>query len=207
MRNTQNVFLETIKIYEGRIRNLPYHQKRLERTIQAHYPGANIPELKAHLLSIPTAGTYKCRVLYTDRIQTITFEHYIPKQIRTFTIIESDIDYAYKYANRRALEHLKKSVDTDEIIIQKEGLLTDTSYSNLAFHDGSVWVTPRTPLLEGTMRNKLLKEGKLQQADIGPDNLDQFYDIALINAMIGFQVLKNARIFDSKGKLRFQNSG
>ena len=203
----QKLFLETIKIHEGRIRHLPYHQKRLERTIRAHYPDAKIPELKAHLQSVPTAGIYKCRVLYTDRIQTVTFEHYLPKQVRTFTIIESDIDYAYKYADRSALESLKKGVDTDEIIIQKEGLLTDTSYSNLAFYDGSTWFTPHLPLLKGTMRNRLIEEGRLKEAEIRPEDLDRFCDIALMNAMIEFKVLKNVRIFDSKGKLLFQKEG
>jgi len=207
MQTRTPLFLETIKIHEGRIRNLPYHQKRLEKTIRAHYPGVEIPELKTDLQSVPTAGIYKCRVLYTDRIQTITFEHYLPKPIRTFTIIESDIDYAYKYADRSALEALKVGVSTDEIIIQKEGLLTDTSYSNLAFYDGSTWLTPRSPLLAGTMRSKLLEAGKLQEADITPDDLDRFCDIALMNAMIEFKVLKNVRIFDSKGKLLFQKVG
>ncbi len=207
METTQTLFLETIKIHEGKIRNLPYHQKRLERTIHAHYPSADIPELKTHLQSVPTAGIYKCRVLYTDRIQTVTFEHYVPKQVRTFTIIESDIDYAYKYADRSALEALKKDVNTDEIIIQKEGLLTDTSYSNLAFYDGSVWLTPRLPLLEGTMRNRLIEEGRLKEAEIRPKDLDRFCDIALMNAMIEFKVLKNVRIFNSEGRLLFQKEG
>jgi len=207
MQATQTLFLETIKVHEGRIRNLPYHQKRLEKTIRTHYPKVKTPELKTHLQSVPTAGIHKCRVLYTDHIQTITFEHYLPKQIRTFTIIESDLDYAYKYADRSALEALKEGVSTDEIIIQKEGLLTDTSYSNLAFYDGSTWLTPRSPLLAGTMRSKLLEAGKLHEADITPDDLDRFCDIALMNAMIEFKVLKNVRIFNSEGRLLFQKEG
>ena len=207
MQEKQKLFLETIKIHEGRIRNLPYHQKRLERTIRAHYPDREIPELKAHLQSVPRAGIYKCRVLYTDRIQTVTFEHYIPRQIRTFTIVESDIDYRYKYAHRGALEALKKGVNTDEIIIQKEGLLTDTSYSNLAFYDGSTWFTPHSPLLEGTMRNRLIDEGRLKEAKIKSEDLDHFCDIALMNAMIEFKVLKNVRIFNAEGRLLFQKEG
>ncbi|RUM73401.1 MAG: hypothetical protein DSZ10_03275 [Sulfurovum sp.] len=201
------LFLETIKIHEGSIRHLPYHQQRVARTIRAHYPDANIPQLQTHLQKIPTAGIYKCRILYNDRIQTVTFERYTPKPVRTFTIIESEIDYAYKYADRSTLEALKNSVTTDEIIIQKKGMLTDTSYSNLAFYDGDRWVTPRTPLLQGTMRAKLLEERQLVEEDITVDDLGDFKDVALMNAMIEFKVLKNVRIFDRAGRLRFQKEG
>lgn len=204
---TPLLFLETIKIHEGRIRHLPYHQQRVERTVRAHYPQAEIPQLQRHLQKIPTAGIYKCRILYNDRIQTVTFEHYTPKPVRTFTVIESAIDYAYKYADRSALERLKESVPTDEIIIQKEGLLTDTSYSNLAFYDGNRWITPRSPLLQGTMRAKLLEEGRLIEGEVTLDDLKKFKDIALMNAMIEFKVLKNVRIFDAAGKLCFQKEG
>jgi 4-amino-4-deoxychorismate lyase len=204
---TPPLFLETVKIHEGRIRRLPYHQQRMERTIRAHYPDADIPQLQAQLHKVPTAGIYKCRILYTDRIQTVTFEPYTPKPVRTFTIIESEIDYAYKYADRSHLENLKATIPTDEIIIQKAGLLTDTSYSNLAFYDGTGWLTPRTPLLTGTMRTKLLEEGRIEEADILPDDLHRFKEIALMNAMIEFKVLKNARIFDRSGRLLFQKEG
>jgi len=198
------LFLETIKIHEGSIRHLPYHQQRVARTIRAHSPDATIPQLQTRLQKIPTAGIYKCRILYNDRIQTVTLERYTPKPVHTFTIIESEIDYTYKYADRSTLEALKNSVTTDEIIIQKKGMLTDTSYSNLAFYDGDQWITPRTPLLQGTIRAKLLEEGWLTEEDITLNDLEKFCDVALMNAMIEFKVLKNVMIFDATGRLYFQ---
>ena len=207
MEKPKPLFLETIKIHEGSIRHLPYHQERVDRTVKVHFPNITPPRLSRSLKQVPIAGTYKCRILYSETIQTITFEAYTPKEIRTCTLVETDIEYAYKYADRSALEILKKRYVTDEIIMVKEGFITDTTYSNLAFHDGTKWITPRQPLLPGTMRAKLLKEKKIFEMEITPKDLGSFRDMALLNAMIEFKVLKNIRIYDDEKKVLFQKEG
>lgn len=204
MHQTAPLFLETIRIQDGIPCNLPYHQIRMERTMKTHYRLSEMPKLATHLTRLPATGIHKCRILYSDHIQSITYEPYSPRELHTFTIVESSIDYTYKYADRSTLDHLKKSVDTDEIILLKEGVLTDTSYSNIAFYDGTKWLTPRIPLLEGTMRSSLLDQGSVEKADITPEALQRFSDIALINAMIGFQILDNVEIYDSSGELLFK---
>ncbi len=203
MNPTAPRFLETIRIQDGSPCNLPYHQARMERTLRAHYPLAEVPSLAAHLTRLPERGIHKCRILYSDHIQSISYERYTPKEPHTFTLIESSLNYAYKYADRSELDHLKKCVGSDEIILLKNGLLSDTSYSNIAFYDGTKWLTPRLPLLEGTMRSRLLDEGAITSADIAPQDLKHFRDIALINAMIGFRILHDVKIFDKNGDLLF----
>ena len=80
--------------------------------------------------------------------------------------------------------------DVDEILIEKDGYLTDTSIANIAFYDGEQWVTPAIPLLKGTMRQKLLDEGFLQTRNIKKEELTHYTQVALTNAMIGFKNLK-----------------
>lgn len=74
--------------------------------------------------------------------------------------------------------------DADEVVIVGNGLLTDTSYSNIALFDGQRWVTPRQPLLRGTMRQSLLDTGQLVERDIRDDEWGRYEKVSLINAMM-----------------------
>ena len=58
----------------------------------------------------------------------------------------------------------------------------------LFFRDG-VWLTPKNPLLKGTSRARLIDEGKLIESDIKVQELRSFSQVALLNAMIDFDVL------------------
>ena len=78
----------------------------------------------------------------------------------------------------------------DDILIIKDLLVTDTSIANIAFEtSGGEWITPKNPLLKGTTRARLLDEGKLKEADIRVHELRSFTKVALLNAMIDFDVL------------------
>lgn len=61
--------------------------------------------------------------------------------------------------------------DCDEIIIIKNGLVTDTSFTNIAIYKHGMWLTPKHPLLLGTKRAALLEKGIIQEADITVDDL------------------------------------
>ena len=74
--------------------------------------------------------------------------------------------------------------DADEIIIVKNGRLTDTSYSNIALFDGNRWVTPAHPLLKGTMRQSLIDKGLLEEKDIMAEDFPKYLEVRLINAMM-----------------------
>ena len=105
-------------------------------------------------------------------------------------VLPSDIDYAYKYANRETFSKLLQEYSAyDEIIIEKEGYLTDTTISNIALYDGEKWFTPSKPLLKGTMRAKLLDEGFLHKKETRKEDLKNYSQIALMNSMIGFKIL------------------
>ena len=62
--------------------------------------------------------------------------------------------------------------------------ITDFIYSNIVFFDGSQWVTPRTFLLKGTMREALLQSGEIIQKNIKVSDLVNFKSFKRINAMM-----------------------
>ena len=183
------LLLETIKIEDGKIHNLSYHQARCTKSRQTLFKSKDILDLSS-LIDPPKTGLYRCRIIYAQALHSIEYILYTPKKIETLKIVPSDIEYRFKYANRDTLNALLESnKDVDEVIIEKNGLLTDTTLSNIAFFDGTKWFTPDKPLLEGTMRAKLIDEGFLETKEIRQKELSNYSQVALINAMLGFKIL------------------
>jgi 4-amino-4-deoxychorismate lyase len=75
----------------------------------------------------------------------------------------------------------------DEILIIKNGFVTDTSFSNIVFFDGIKWITPSTYLLNGTQRQQLLQQGAIIEEEIRPSDLKHFRFAKLINAMLDLE--------------------
>ncbi len=182
--------LETIKIRNRQILNLKYHNERMNRSGKELFGSTDIISLN-DIVSIPdylTDEVYKCRIIYNPDIESIEFERYTKKKIQTLKLVEcNDIEYSHKFANRSALNELKKRKGIyDEILIVKNGFITDTTFSNIIFFDGRDWITPSTPLLKGTKREQLINEGKIREAQIRLKDLQNFQSGKLINAMLDF---------------------
>jgi len=192
--SSSTLLLETIKCEDGTISNLSYHQKRFNQSREELYHTTDILEL-ASIIIPPKKGLYRCRIIYDHKIQSIEYIPYIAKEINSLKIVSSSLDYHLKYANRDIFTTLlSENQEADEIIIEKDGYLTDTSIANIALYDGEQWVTPTNPLLKGTMRQKLLDEGFLQTRDIRKEDLNQYTQVALTNAMLGFKILNHINI-------------
>lgn len=129
---------------------------------------------------------HKCRVTYGPKILNIEWERYLPRPIESLRLVWDDtIDYGYKYKNRDNLNQLHtQRGECDDVLIVKNGLITDTSYANVALFDGSAWYTPEVPLLPGTQRAFLLDEGVLIPREIKVDDLSQYHSVKLFNAML-----------------------
>jgi len=187
--------LETIKLHDGKLYNLSYHNQRLNNARRELFPNCT-PINLAESIQIPdtcSQGLFRCRVLYAETILTIEF---IPQQQRSFNnlklVFDDSIDYHIKFADRTRLnELLAQRGEADEIIIVKNGEITDCSIGNLVFYDGSDWVTPANPLLRGTQRQKLLEAGEIHEEIILMDDLKTFKNAGIINA---FFDLKNMPI-------------
>ena len=189
-----SLLLETIKIEDGIINNLFYHQTRFNTSRKELFDIREEIDL-ASLIQAPKTGLYRCRIVYEKKVHTVEYIPYVPKEIKKLKIVTSNIEYDYKYANREELNALReRERDFDEIIIEKEGYLTDTTIANIAFYDGDKWVTPSQALLPGTMRAKLLDEGFLHKKEIRREDLKNYSQIALMNSMIGFKILNNFTI-------------
>ncbi|MFT7860696.1 MAG: aminotransferase class IV family protein [Sulfurimonas sp.] len=180
-------YLETIKILDQKIYNLTYHQKRVEKTI-----GEGFLDLGSIIKPPKDKRLLRCRIVYNQKEYTIEYIPYEKREVNTITLVfDDEIEYSRKYADRAAIERLFAQRDgCDEILIVKNGLLTDTSIANIALFDGEKWLTPKTPLLEGTMRAKLLDEKEIVPADIHYKDLQNFKKLALLNAMIDFDIIR-----------------
>lgn len=197
---SQLQLIETLRMEDGQIERLSYHEARYENAMSHFFPDGSrrrlIDILRRHGLSVhnPTLdypGTWKIHVDYDAGTDAVEVTPYHPKPVSSLQlVIDDDIDYSYKYADRHELYRcLEKRRDCDDVIIVKDGLLTDTSYSNIALFDGSSWFTPRTPLLKGTMRAYLLDKRIIKTADIRPTDLASFKKVCLINAMLSLDQL------------------
>ena len=188
------LLLESIKIEDGIISNLSYHQKRCDKSRKTLYNSSETLVLEK-VIHPPKKGLYRCRILYNTQVQKVEYLPYKVKKIQSLKVVSSNLDYALKYANRYTLNALLAAhPEADDILIEKKGYLTDTSIANIAFYDGKQWFTPHKPLLEGTMRQKLLDEGFLQTRKVKKEDLDLYTQVALMNAMIGFKIIKDINI-------------
>jgi len=187
--------IETIKILDGKIYNIKWHNKRCNQSRFELFGIKNPIDLKKYITNSPSKGLFRCRILYNQEILSVEYIPYTPKKIKLLKIVSSDIEYNYKYNNRDKLNKLKEDNSLyDDIIIEKDGLLTDSTIANIAFYNGNNWITPKKPLLRGTIREKLINKKFLIPKDINSDNLKHFSNFALMNAMIGFQIQKNITI-------------
>jgi len=182
---------ETIKIEDGQIFNLDWHNRRFNKSQKEFFSNPSTTELEA-FITPPKTGLFRCKIIYNTQVQSVEYFPYQAKTFQSFKIIPSQLEYDYKYSDRSEFQHLLK--DYDEIIIERDGLLTDTTIANIAFLDGEQWLTPRTPLLEGTTRARLLDEGFLKLENIKKENIKKYSHFALMNAMIGFQIQRSVNI-------------
>jgi len=179
-------FIETLLISD-KIENLELHNIRMNKTRKDFF---NLPplDLKDYVQIIPNK---RVRVTYSKEIENIQYFEINKREFKTFKIVYcDDIDYSYKYADRKHLNALKPA-KVDEIFIIKNNLITDSTISNLAFFDGKEWLTPKTPLLKGTKREELISKNLLTPTDISPNELKNFSKIALINAVLGFFIIED----------------
>lgn len=184
-------YFETIKCEDYEVVDLHYHEKRVANTI-----GLNI-NLNEYIYP-PSEDLFRCKLIYNEEgILNIDFFSYKKRDIKTFKIVScNNIEYNKKYLNRDSITRLFENKENcDEIIIVKNGLITDTSIANIALYYENRWLTPKKPLLKGTTRQKYLDSKQIQEYDLTLDILYKSEKIALMNAMIGFDVLDNYSFF------------
>lgn len=185
-----SLLIETIKVVDGKYCNLFYHEQRMIRSLEKLCGIDEDIVLEEFLneLDTPQHGVFKCRLVYDDRTKEVEFLPYKIRPVETLKIVESDrINYDFKYTDRKQIDKLFEHRDMcDDILIIKKGQVTDASYANIVFRRGEEWVTPWSPLLKGTMRQKLIDQNKIIPEKILLDDIPAFKSFKLINAMLEF---------------------
>ncbi|BAK69965.1 aminotransferase class IV family protein [Aliarcobacter butzleri] len=183
-------YFETIKCEDFEVFNLDYHQKRVANTI-----GLNI-NLQEYINPI-SEELLRCKLIYDENgVVDVLYFPYKKREIKSFKIIfDNEIEYSKKYLNRAKLDELyEKRDDCDEVIIIKNEIVTDTTIANIAIFYENSWITSKNCLLGGTTRARLLEEKELFEKDITLDMLKNASKVALMNAMIGFDEIKDFKI-------------
>jgi len=187
-----SLLLESIKVHKNKIFAWKYHEQRIERSLHVCYDKdydnlISIDSLQKYVDQLDDK-LYKLRIVYDDHSYKIEHHLYKIKAINSLKLVYDDnISYSEKYADRESLNKLYAQKETaDEILIIKNGLITDTHYCNVALHKEGRWYTPKLPLLRGVMRQQLLDQNLIVEADINDAELTSYTRIRLFNAMVRF---------------------
>jgi len=186
-------FIETILVHNGTARNLAYHQIRVNRTISRFF-GSRPFELSLYLTNLPRSGSFRCRITYGKTLENLELIPYQQTKKTKLLAIESDLNYNYKFQDRSGLDELGRHAamrGCDDALIVKNGLIADTTIANIALFDGRIWHTPALPLLQGTMRARLIQSRLIRPAAIGPEDLKRYSHLAIFNALSGFYIAGN----------------
>ena len=183
-------FFESICVKDGIAENLAAHQTRVNKTLDAFNASKNSIVLASivHQLILPVEGLFKLRISYDlkgNYQSAITSYQY--KQIQNFALVDIKGQvYNYKFSNRDWINEALAFSGKDEIMMHDGGLIKDCSYTNIVFYDGIKWFTPATPLLEGTQRAKLIKEGVILPKALHVQDIPNFKKFKCINAMLNW---------------------
>jgi 4-amino-4-deoxychorismate lyase len=180
--------IETIKIFNGKIYNINLHNKRLNNTRRDLFNANNFIKIEDHIKIREENKKIilKCRVIYNEEILQIEIEPYLKRNITKLKIIHAnEINYKYKFEDRSKINNLCLNIKSSEdILIIKNNLITDTSFSNIVLTDGKSFFTPKSPLLKGTKREELISNKTIKERDIKQTEIKQFKKAYLINAML-----------------------
>lgn len=184
-------FFESIKLLDGKLLLLDLHSERLNHTRNEFFENIKDIDLAKELI-IPCEkkeGLYKVKVVYSKYLESVTIDSYTIKDHHKIKLLEKpDIKYDFKFVDRKILdEDFNPKADFDDIIFLKKEVITDATYSNLAFFDGKTWFTPENCLLNGVRRKALLESGIIKEKKILKDDILGFQKIAFINAMRDFE--------------------
>lgn len=183
------MFLESICILDGRAVNLEAHRERMRLTGNRFgFTAPQLPDLEQLLPESLRKGKVKCRIEYDGKIRSIGFDPYRPKPVCVLRLVEAEgLDYSFKYSDRSRLDALNDAEPGHEVLIVQGGEITDTTYSNVVLRKAGELFTPSASLLNGTKRQKLLRESIVREMKITVDNLGRFDHLYLINAMLDIE--------------------
>lgn len=194
-------FIESISIEVGGTSSLlSYHQARVDRAIgqrgnidlQSVIAAQNIDSINVQ---------QKLRIVYdVSGVIEITIQLYTVRLIKSLQLVDITFDYDHKYEDRSTINQAySQKGKADDVLMVRDGQITDTSYANVALYNQGDWVTPDSPLLPGCRRQSLIDDGTIVTKKIRTEALDSYPYLMLFNAMIPFGqvIIPTSRILRS----------
>jgi 4-amino-4-deoxychorismate lyase len=178
--------VESIWLKDGELPLIDFHQKRFEETCINLYGACKHKPIFNYLDDMPVSGEFKCRFLYNANEVKVEYHPYTRSIISKIKAVEisKNIVYDYKYIGRPYLDiAFAERDDADEIIMIKNGCVTDAYYYNIVFEKEGEFYTSSTPLFRGVMRSYLLSINFINEIIIKEEDIFKYESIHLINAL------------------------
>ncbi|QIM62597.1 branched-chain amino acid aminotransferase [Pasteurellaceae bacterium Orientalotternb1] len=193
---------ETLAVIDGQFQRLNYHQQRVNFAFNYFFKSETILDLTQ--IAIPAAfqsGFFRCRIDYSAKEFDVKFYAYTSRKTARFQCVYTeDLDYQFKYSDRKRLD-FAKDLQIDEVIIINNGFVSDCTIGNLLFLKHEKWYSPQHYLLKGTQLSYLLDQQKVELVPIHVDDLFGYEKIMVINALNPFE-LERAVSINSSSVLR-----
>lgn len=195
--------LETLRLQDGRFGDVPAHLDRMEAA--ARYFGFDSPRAAAQavldgLAATPSHahGAWRVRVLGapdgTARVEAFELP-VLPRPIQVrlarAPLLVADSEFVRFKTTRRA--HYDRFAPTEvgvfDTLLWNERLeLTEFTRGNVALLIGGRWRTPaaRCGLLPGIERARLLRDGRIEEDILTPDDLGRADAVAFFNSLRGW---------------------
>lgn len=202
------LFIETLMLRSGKLLRTELHQERMRHSLEKELarlgegynspllaqlsspsPWPKVEDFLSHQHLAPET-TYRLTLGYDLHgicsIRLIPYERRILRALRP-VMLPPNFDYSLKWADRSFFDQVKATMPRDEepLFLRSDGTITDTSYTNVLVELDEGLFTPARPLLRGTQRSYLLKEGLIQEDDtLTLEKIRSARRILLINALL-----------------------
>lgn len=202
MKNTDKKFtypfFETIRMENGIVCAPERHRERMQQTCNETWGDFRHDAILKNL-QVPEAyrtGIVKLNVFYNQTLFETKFSPYVPQEIKSIRLVDApdELNYHLKYTDRSLMNKLVQLSGADEIIMVRNGMITDTSKANIVFEKEGAFFTPNTFLLNGTMRQHLLNTQQVKEAQISLENMAQYEAMYFVNAMNPLGLCKPQRL-------------
>ena len=190
--------IETMRVTEaGEVYLLERHLERLSRSAKFFSFEYNRRKLHDEILkAVPADGLPLCLRLTLSREGVLQFEtrpsppRYASRLILSTVRVDSaDVFLFHKTTNRAIYDQACRECDdeTDAILVNERGEITETTVANIAVFRGGRWVTPSLSCgsLPGVMREELLARGEIVEGVIRADELRSGERVRCFNALRG----------------------
>lgn len=186
-----SLLVESIRIEFKQLQHVEYHNTRFNNARRVMFgiiDDAIDLEKKISISENISDDRYKCRITTNGKTIDYDITEYHQRETKRLKVIYcNSINYSIKTDNRDQLNSLyNQKGNCDDIIIVKNGLVTDSWATNILLFNGNEWITPKTPLLKGTMREYLIAQKTIKEEEVTIEDLTKYKKIKLVNAMIDF---------------------